>query len=103
MRAESLIKVFKLLLPPSWYSQSRLTGLEKHDALSKTLNANLANEANCANFSGFIGDIRLFAAFALKILEKISDFEKAMVLIVLWLSPFFDKMLYLIKSKQWVK
>jgi hypothetical protein len=54
-----------------------LTGLEKHGALSKILNANLANGANCANFSGVIGDIRLFAAFALKILEKISDFEKA--------------------------
>ena len=36
----------------AWHSQSRLTGLEKHGALS---NANLAN---CANFSGFMGGIR---------------------------------------------
>jgi hypothetical protein len=56
-----------------------LTGLEKHGALSKTINANFANGANAANLYGFIRNIRLFAAFALKILGKASDFEKAML------------------------
>src|SRR6187401_2852012 len=61
-----------------WRSQGLLTGLEKHSALSKTLNANFTNGANCANFYGFIRHIRSLAAFALKILEKISDFENAL-------------------------
>ena len=56
-----------------WRSQSRLTGFEKHGALSKTLNANFTNGANGANFYGFIRNIRSFATFALKIL----DFENA--------------------------
>ena len=60
------------------FSQSCLTGLEKHGALSKTLNANFANGANDANLFGFI---RPFAAFALKILETISDFEIALLFI----------------------